>query len=74
MEWFMPAAYDWIWTAVVLAVVAAAITAIVQINRSPALTALAQVGWTLAVLALPVVGALAWFVLRPRQGSTALRD
>lgn len=74
MEWFMPAAYDWIWTAVVLAVVVAAITAIVQINRSPALTALAQVGWTLAVLSLPVVGALAWFVLRPREGSAALRD
>ena len=67
MESFAPAAYDWIWTGILLAYLAVAAVAVLQINRSARLSASVQLVWTLAVLLLPVLVVLAWFVAGPRR-------
>ncbi|MET4097907.1 hypothetical protein ABIB37_000144 [Agrococcus sp. UYP10] len=68
----LPTGYDVIWTVAVLALLALAAVAIVQVLREPTLSGLGAVLWLLVILALPVLGAVAWFVLRPRRAAGQL--
>lgn len=68
----LPTGYDVIWTVVVLALLALAAIAIVQVLREPTLSGLGAALWLLVILALPVLGAVAWFVLRPRSAAAQL--
>ena len=69
MELFVPPIYDWIWTLVVVVIPVAMIAAIVQISRCKLLSGSAQIVWALAVLFLPLLGAIGWFVARPRESA-----
>ncbi|GAB2608265.1 hypothetical protein GCM10027067_19760 [Pseudactinotalea suaedae] len=70
---FLPPVYDWLWTLGTLGAVLAMLAAIVQISRSRVLTGSTQLVWTLTVLFVPLMGALAWFLLRPRDRASADR-
>ena len=65
----MPAPYDFVWSAVIVLVLGMTITALGQVLRSTAISGAAAIIWVLLILALPVLGAVAWFVLRPRGAS-----
>ncbi|WP_072313026.1 PLDc N-terminal domain-containing protein [Agrococcus sp. Marseille-P2731] len=64
----LPAAYDVVWSLVVIVVVALAAAALWQILRARDLSGTQVLLWVLIVIVAPVVGALGWFALgRPRR-------
>lgn len=67
----LPAAYDVIWSGVVLVLVVLLIWAMVSIARS-GLDPRVRLVWAIIVLLLPVVGPICWFVARPQKSNTKL--
>ena len=60
----IPAAYDNMWFALSLLIVAFVIAALVSIARTAKrLTSMQALVWTLIVLLVPVVGCAAWFAI-----------
>lgn len=58
----IPAAYDIVWSAISLAVIAFAVAALVSVWRArAALTATQEAVWFLLVLFVPLLGSVAWF-------------
>ncbi|MGZ1490699.1 PLD nuclease N-terminal domain-containing protein [Brevibacterium sediminis] len=67
----LPAAYDVIWSGVVVLLVVLLIWAMVSIARS-GLDPRVRLVWAIIVLLLPVVGPICWFVARPQKSNTSL--
>jgi hypothetical protein len=65
----LPASYDIAWSAALIAVLAVTAIALMQVLRPRLLSASARTLWLLAVLFLPILGAIAWFVNRPRPSA-----
>lgn len=71
----VPAAYDVMWSVLVVGLLGLLAAALWSIHRSRTATAHEQLAWTLVVLLLPVVGPLLWFVARvPRRVVTVGED
>ncbi|MCD1287098.1 PLD nuclease N-terminal domain-containing protein [Brevibacterium sp. GP-SGM9] len=62
----LPAAYDIIWSGILLAFVALLIWAFVSIYRSD-LDAPSKLVWAIIVFLLPVIGPICWFVIKSRR-------
>ncbi|MCU4296707.1 PLDc_N domain-containing protein [Brevibacterium permense] len=67
----LPAAYDVIWSGIVLLLVVLLIWAMVSIARS-GLDPQVRLVWAIIVLLLPVVGPICWFVARPQNSDSSL--
>jgi hypothetical protein len=65
---FLPAAYDWLWTAAVLLTVVA-----VVVLRRRTLAPATTLTWTIVVLLLPLVGPVLWLGWG-RRAATAPRS
>lgn len=68
----LPAAYDVIWSGIVVALVALLVWALVSIYRSD-LDAVAKLVWAIIVFLLPVVGPICWFVIESRRSGAQFR-
>ena len=67
----LPAAYDVIWSGVVVLLVVLLIWAMVSIARSGLAPRVRLVG-AIIVLLLPVVGPICWLIARPQKSDTSL--
>ena len=67
----LPAAYDVIWSGVVVLLVVLLIWAMVSIARSR-LDPRVRLVWAIIVLLLPVVGPICWLIARPQKSDTSL--
>ncbi|WP_167194453.1 PLD nuclease N-terminal domain-containing protein [Brevibacterium pigmentatum] len=67
----LPAAYDVIWSGVVVLLVVLLIWAMVSIARS-GLDPRVRLVWAMIVLLLPVVGPICWLIARPQKSDTSL--
>ena len=67
----LPAAYDVIWSGVVVLLVVLLIWAMVSIARSR-LDPRVRLVWAMIVLLLPVVGPICWLIARPQKSDTSL--
>ena len=67
----LAAAYDVIWSGVVVLLVVLLIWAMVSIARS-GLAPRVRLVWAMIVLLLPVVGPICWLIARPQKSGTSL--
>ena len=67
----LPAAYDVIWSGVVVLLVVLLIWAMVSIARSR-LDPRVRLVWAMVLLLLPVVGPICWLIARPQKSGTSL--
>ena len=67
----LPAAYDVIWSGVVVLLVVLLIWAMVSIARSR-LDPRVRLVWAMVLLLLPVVGPICWLIARPQKSDTSL--
>ena len=67
----LPAAYDVIWSGVVVLLVVLLIWAMVSIARSR-LDPRVRLVWAMVLLLLPVVGPICWLAARPQESATSL--
>ena len=67
----LPAAYDVIWSGVVVLLVVLLIWAMVSIARSR-LDPRVRLVWAMVLLLLPVVGPICWLAARPQKSDTIL--
>ena len=67
----LPAAYDVIWSGVVVLLVVLLIWAMVSIARSR-LDPRVILVWAMVLLLLPVVGPICWLAARPQKSDTIL--
>lgn len=69
----LPAGYDILWSAVTIAIIVLAVSALVSLARTPRsggpVDGVRGI-WALAIIFLPILGALAWFV----SGRSGLRQ
>lgn len=72
MNPLVPAAYDVVWTVVLVGVVALAVTAAGQVLRARSLSGGDELAWLLAVVLLPVAGPLLWFLVGRQKHSSPL--
>lgn len=68
----LPAAYDIVWSCVVLLMIALLIWALIGIARS-GIDPRVRLAWALVVVLLPLVGPICWLVARPRRERSSLR-
>jgi Phospholipase_D-nuclease N-terminal len=61
---------DFITIGILLALLAVVVVTIRDIWRNPGLGDGGRLLWTLVVVMFPLVGAVAWFVVRPRVDAT----
>ncbi|MFP3714475.1 PLD nuclease N-terminal domain-containing protein [Puerhibacterium sp. TATVAM-FAB25] len=64
---FLPAAYDWLWTATVLLAVVAVVDVLRRRTMAPATT----LAWTIVVLLLPLAGPVLWLAWGRRAAATS---
>lgn len=50
------------------------IAALVNVMRTPTLDQTNRIIWVVVVLALPVIGAIAWFIARPKKPTNPAED
>ena len=68
----IPAAYDVVWTAVLVAYLALIIVALVSLSRTaPRLSSWLAFAWAALIIAVPVLGALAWLAVGRRAAPGA---
>ena len=67
----LPAAYDMIWSGVVVLLVVLLVWAMVSITRSR-LDPRVRLVWAMVLLLLPVVGPICWLAARPQKSDTIL--
>jgi len=66
----LPAAFDLVWSSVVVLVLALIIVALISLARNARqLTSTQALVWTIVVIFVPVIGPIAWFSIGRRSGS-----
>ncbi len=67
----IPAAYDIVWTVVMVVYLAFVIVALVSLSRTaPRLSSWLALAWAALVVMVPVLGALAWLTIGRRAAPT----
>ncbi|WP_159793610.1 PLD nuclease N-terminal domain-containing protein [Puerhibacterium puerhi] len=64
---FLPAAYDWVWTVVVLLTLAA----VVDVLRRRGVAPVTTLTWVVVALFLPLLGPALWFAWGRRAAATS---
>ncbi|MGC2940404.1 MULTISPECIES: PLD nuclease N-terminal domain-containing protein [unclassified Brevibacterium] len=67
----LPAAYDIVWSGVVLLMIALLVWTLISIARS-GMEAPAKLAWVIIVFLLPLIGPICWLAARPKKENSGL--